>query len=184
MAPPQIKRLTFLPVVKVAPVWWVLVVLALATADFFTGPYFQLPAVYVIPVALAAWFSGRNVGVVLAVALPLSRVLLMATAWDEPWDTEVYVATAVTRIGAYVVMALMTSRLAEFERSLARELTALRSLLPVCTYCHKIRDADDTWEPLDDYVARRQGEFATGMCPDCARIHLPEHAPVAREQRS
>ena len=85
------------------------------------------------------------------------------------------VANAVTRVSVFVVMALMASRLAQHVRVLAHKVETLRSLLPICTYCSKIRDTGDHWETLDAYLAQRKGEFSAGLCPDCAQQRFPEH---------
>ena len=171
-----VKRWSFLPIGRVASAWWLLIALVLLVADYLLGPFFQFPAVYVVPVTLAAWFSGPRTGLALAVWFPLSRLTLMLTVFDEPWTVQTTVANAVTRVSVFVVMALMASRLAEHERVLASEVETLRSLLPICTYCSKIRDGKgDEWETLDTYVSKRQGEFSPGLCPDCAQQHFPEH---------
>ncbi len=67
-------------------------------------------------------------------------------------------------------------KLAEEHRErLLRELTAalaevrtLRSLLPICSYCKRIRDEDDSWHTVDTYLSRHTTtQFSHGICPAC-----------------
>jgi len=176
----ELKRWSFVPVGRVSPIAWAPVTAGLLAVDYFTGPYFQFPAVYILPVTLAAWFSGVGAGITLAVVLPLTRLAFMLTVWGEPWDAATIVATALTRIGVFSVMAVMAARLADHERALTHQVEVLVSLLPVCVYCRKIRDDGDEWSTLDDYATKRKGGVSTGLCPDCARARFPEHvAPAA-----
>lgn len=179
----EMKRWSFMPVGQIAPLWWLAAVLVLVVTDYLTGPYFQFPAVYILPVTIAAWFSGAAAGVALGVVLPLSRLAFMLTLWGEPWDATTILATAITRIGVFAIMAIMAARLADHERALAREVQVLKSLLPICTYCRKIRDAEDEWTTLDAYATKRKSEFSPGLCPDCARARFPEHVAPSLETR-
>ncbi len=172
-----VKRLSFVPVGRVSPLWWLAVTIAMVVGDYLTGPYFQFPAIYVVPVTAAAWFSGASAGLALAVVLPLSRLAFMLTLWGEPWDATAILATAVTRVGVFAFMAVMAARLADHERSLAREVKVLASLLPVCTYCRQIRDTEDNWMTLEAYAAQAKNSFSAGICPDCTRKRFPEYAP-------
>ena len=178
MKPDEVRRWSFVPVGRVPPLWWLAVTIALVAGDYLTGPYFQFPALYVVPVTAAAWFSGAPAGLALAVVLPLTRLAFMLTLWGEPWDATTILATAVTRVGVFAFMAVMAARLADHERLLSREVEVLRSLLPLCTYCRKIRQGNERWTTLEDYAASAKNEFSTGLCPDCASAHLPEYAPV------
>ncbi len=48
------------------------------------------------------------------------------------------------------------------------ELTTLRGLMRVCSYCKRIHNERKQWEPLDSYVARSSGSQIThGMCEAC-----------------
>ena len=49
------------------------------------------------------------------------------------------------------------------------EMRQLEQLLPICTYCHKIRERESgSWEPMERYVSRRTGSsFSHGVCPEC-----------------
>ncbi len=49
------------------------------------------------------------------------------------------------------------------------QMRQLEQLLPICTYCHKIRDGErGPWEPLERYVGQRTGSsFSHGVCPEC-----------------
>jgi CheY-like chemotaxis protein len=69
----------------------------------------------------------------------------------------------------------LTARLGVAQRILAlrRELTQLEALLPICSYCKRIRDANQTWQPVERYVGARSGaEFSHGICPECYRKHI------------
>lgn len=176
------KRWSFLPTHVVSPWWWLPVAVVLVTIDYFTGPYFQFPAFYVVPVTAAAWLSGLVPGLALAVALPLIRLGFMLELWGEPWDAPTILATALTRVGVFSLMAVMAARLAAHERLMTREVEVLRSLLPLCTYCRKIRQGDERWTTLEDYAAAAKNEFSTGLCPDCATSRFPEYAPVRERE--
>jgi len=42
--------------------------------------------------------------------------------------------------------------------------------LPICASCHKIRDEQDIWHPVADYLSKHTNlEFSHGMCPDCIK---------------
>jgi DNA-binding NtrC family response regulator len=50
------------------------------------------------------------------------------------------------------------------------EINTLKGLLPICSYCKKIRDDKGYWESLEVYIGDRSGaEFSHGICPDCAK---------------
>lgn len=54
-------------------------------------------------------------------------------------------------------------------------LRQLQSLLPICAYCHKIRDDRGAWEQMEAYISSRTGsEFSHGICPECAKRVLQE----------
>jgi hypothetical protein len=51
----------------------------------------------------------------------------------------------------------------------------LAGLLPICSYCKKIRDDKGYWDQIESYVSQHsEAKFSHGICPDCARKHFPE----------
>jgi phosphoserine phosphatase RsbU/P len=51
---------------------------------------------------------------------------------------------------------------------LRRELTQLEGLLPICSYCKRIRTEQDDWESLEIYIEKRfDTHFTHTICPTC-----------------
>ena len=47
--------------------------------------------------------------------------------------------------------------------------------IPICSYCRRIRDDENYWRSLEDYVAKNTEALLThGMCPSCAKKILPD----------
>ncbi len=65
----------------------------------------------------------------------------------------------------------------ESRAELVRALDAVRTLegiLPICSYCRRIRDDADKWEPLEQYMHRHaRARFSHGLCPDCEVREFP-----------
>ncbi len=62
------------------------------------------------------------------------------------------------------------------------EVKTLRGLLPVCSFCMKIRDEKGTWQKMEDYIsARSQVEFTHGFCAECARKHYGVILPAEND---
>jgi PAS domain S-box-containing protein len=56
----------------------------------------------------------------------------------------------------------------ELQRALD-EVKQLQGLLPICMYCKKIRDDEDSWQEVETYVRQRtEAKFTHGVCPDCS----------------
>lgn len=61
----------------------------------------------------------------------------------------------------------LAERVRELEVALS-QVKALQGLLPICSYCKKIRDDQDYWQRVEDYVgARTDAVFSHGICPEC-----------------
>lgn len=48
------------------------------------------------------------------------------------------------------------------------EVRHLQEILPICSYCRKIRDDGDYWHEVEEYIARHtSSRFSHSICPDC-----------------
>ncbi|MCP5069136.1 MAG: response regulator, partial [bacterium] len=57
------------------------------------------------------------------------------------------------------------------------EVQELRGLLPICSYCKKIRDDDGYWSQIEVYISRHsEAQFSHGICPGCVTEHHPDIA--------
>lgn len=60
---------------------------------------------------------------------------------------------------------------------LQAEVKTLSGLLPICSHCKKIRNAEGEWEILEQYVkSRTDADFTHGICPDCLKEHYGRRA--------
>lgn len=55
------------------------------------------------------------------------------------------------------------------------EVKTLRGILPLCSFCKKIRDDQGYWEQVDIYIHKySQADISHSICPDCMQKHYPE----------
>lgn len=65
---------------------------------------------------------------------------------------------------------LLRTRLYAAQRILryTSEISVLQDLIPMCSYCHKVRDGVDYWQRVDTYIREHTGSrFSHGVCPEC-----------------
>jgi DNA-binding response OmpR family regulator len=64
---------------------------------------------------------------------------------------------------------------------LMAKITRLTGLLPICTYCKRIRSDHDYWEQVESYITdHTDAQFTHGICPSCLAKAMNElEAPAA-----
>lgn len=73
------------------------------------------------------------------------------------------------RVGARMVTLQQTLATSVRELELALvNVRKLSGLLPICAYCHSIRDDSDYWHRVDEYLSNHaEVRFSHGICPTC-----------------
>ena len=55
------------------------------------------------------------------------------------------------------------------------EIKTLRGILPLCSFCKKIRTPEGTWENVDVYIYKHtEADISHSLCPDCLKEHYPD----------
>ena len=55
------------------------------------------------------------------------------------------------------------------------ELKQLRGILPLCSFCKKIRDDKGYWEQVDVYIDNHsEAEISHSICPECMSEYYPD----------
>lgn len=61
----------------------------------------------------------------------------------------------------------------ELQDALAK-IKTLSGLIPMCSWCRKIRDDSGYWEKLEKYIQEHSdASFTHGICPECLKKHDP-----------
>jgi PAS domain S-box-containing protein len=70
----------------------------------------------------------------------------------------------------------------ELQAALA-EVKTLQGILPICSYCKKVRDDENYWQTVESYVARRTNtQFSHSICPSCYKTEMePQIAQFERD---
>jgi DNA-binding response OmpR family regulator len=62
----------------------------------------------------------------------------------------------------------MRLRVAERILKYTAEIRQLQELIPICTYCHKVRNQHDYWDLVESYIQKQTGSrFTHCACPQC-----------------
>jgi CheY-like chemotaxis protein len=78
----------------------------------------------------------------------------------------------------------LAGRVRELEEALGR-VRRLSGLLPICSYCKKVRDDRNYWNQVEAYVTEHsEARFSHSICPECFETHVrPEVEKTARGAR-
>jgi CheY-like chemotaxis protein len=91
------------------------------------------------------------------------------------------------RVGERIIelQQSLALRVAELEDALSR-VKQLQGLLPICSYCKKIRDDRNYWEQVESYIARHsEAQFSHGICPDCyAQFVTPDIEKLLQQKEA
>jgi hypothetical protein len=159
---------------KLFPLYWILLSLLVIYVDYITGPTIQFPIFFILPVALSSWYNGRLFGIFIGLSLSILSIYLVFL-WDLNWSILEIVSNIVIRIFVLFFFAYLIDRVAKQKQQLTKEIKVLKGILPICSFCKKIRNANNEWEFLETYIKERsEADFSHGLCPDCAKKHYSE----------
>lgn len=63
----------------------------------------------------------------------------------------------------------------ELQTALA-EVRTLRAILPICSYCRRVRDDENYWHSVETYISEHTStRFSHGICPSCYETAAKAH---------
>ena len=89
------------------------------------------------------------------------------------------------QVGAQMVsfQCDLAQRVRELQEALDH-VRRLQGLLPICAYCKKIRDDQNYWHSVENYVmANADVHFSHGVCPNCYAKVVANELPEVRRRR-
>lgn len=90
----------------------------------------------------------------------------------KPFDNDELMA----RIGVGRRVIELQTQVARHVKELQNALDHIKTLqgiLPICSYCKKIRDDKNYWQQVESYIARfTEARFSHSICPDCYEVHV------------
>jgi DNA-binding response OmpR family regulator len=82
----------------------------------------------------------------------------------DPAELHARIAVGARLVG---LQRKLAERVAELEAALQR-VRLLQGLLPICSYCKKIRNDQNYWEQVEGYISKNTDvRFSHGICPEC-----------------
>lgn len=109
--------------------------------------------------------------------------------WHASADLEHQVIYSVARdITERKLADLQREQLLKELQAALSEVRQLRAILPICTYCKSIRNDQNYWQTVDDYIAQHtKTRFSHGVCPSCHAAlvaDLDSETPSVNDQKT
>jgi len=85
----------------------------------------------------------------------------------KPFDPEELRARVSVGVRVLGLQQKLSERVNELQAALAN-VKQLSGLLPICSYCKRIRGDDQYWQQVEGYIAAHSdAQFSHGICPSC-----------------
>ena len=99
----------------------------------------------------------------------------------KPFDVEELRARVHVGIRVLTLQDRLADRVAELQEALTN-VKQLSGLLPICSYCKRIRGDENYWERVESYITEHtDAKFSHGICPECydtVMAQIDEPAPA------
>jgi len=100
----------------------------------------------------------------------------------KPFDPEELRARVAVGARVLALQQKLAERVAELQAALSN-VKQLRGLLPICSYCKRIRGDDQYWQQVEGYIAEHsEAQFSHGICPSCYATISAELDALARSR--
>lgn len=64
------------------------------------------------------------------------------------------------------------------------EIKTLQGILPLCSFCKKVRDDQGYWEQVDVYIHKySEADISHSICPECMKKNYPEEYEALNEKK-
>jgi phosphoserine phosphatase RsbU/P len=98
----------------------------------------------------------------------------------KPYDPEELRVRIQVGIRVIELQARLSERVRELETAL-EQVKQLQGILPICSYCRKIRDDGDYWQNVESYIATHSAaQFSHSICPACYETVVKPHISWTR----
>jgi hypothetical protein len=152
---------------RLLPALWGILAAVILGIDFITGPDIAFPYFFLVPVVLAARYSGALWGYSLAVLLPVIRFF-----FHFAWLGQTSLFNDFFNVAIRMIILAAAAYLVDRITRQAREIQILRGSLPICSICKRIRDANQNWTSVETYITKHsEAEFSHTLCPECSKRH-------------
>ena len=85
----------------------------------------------------------------------------------KPFDPEELRARVNVGVRILTLQERLSQRVAELQQAL-NNVKTLHGLLPICSYCKRIRGDDQYWQQVEKYIGdHSDAQFSHGICPSC-----------------
>jgi phosphoserine phosphatase RsbU/P len=85
----------------------------------------------------------------------------------KPFDAEELRARVAVGMRVLTLQERLAERVEELQAALSN-VKQLHGLLPICSYCKRIRGDDQYWQQVEGYIAEHSdAQFSHGICPTC-----------------
>jgi len=85
----------------------------------------------------------------------------------KPFDRDELRARVQVGMRVLELQGALAQRVRELEEALSR-VNVLQGLLPICSYCKKIRNDGNYWQQVEGYISEHTDvQFSHGICPEC-----------------
>jgi hypothetical protein len=118
----------------------------------------------IMPPRGTVWLGIGTAGLYLA-AIAV-RIFLLAP--EEAWSVSRILASTAFPTACIITASVFIRSQIDALRQALSQVTALEGLLPICSYCNKIKDADENWHSVESYLRNTTDvQLSHGICPDC-----------------
>ena len=142
------------------------------TLPFLLWPAFRFgpgaTSVTILTVSvIAIWHAARGLGPLALPDAAVTNLVLRSQGAMAVAATSLLLLASVVAERKRVAQE-NTVLVAELQRALL-EVKTLRGFIPICAWCHKVRDDAGFWQQIEMYLdARTDATFSHSICPSCA----------------
>jgi ABC-type nickel/cobalt efflux system permease component RcnA len=135
---------------------------------------------------LSWFFIGAVLVFVASAGLDLAERFHEFVMRYEQWELDEIIPVAI--YGLVAATVIMVGRWREALKAVQREqqlnhklqqaldeISQLKGILPICSFCKRIRDDEGHWQQLETYIRDHSAaDFSHGICEDCLAKHYPD----------
>lgn len=125
---------------------------------------------YILVVLVSLWSRSRKLPIYMAIVISVLTVvgIYSSPSGGELWKILFNRFLALFAIWTTTILSVQRKTISDEREKALKEIKTLQGIIPICSYCHNIRDVEGAWNRLEEYIAENsESEFSHGICPEC-----------------